>query len=217
LILLYGYRQYKIHITDKLITKYLQIENYEDAKILFDTDFKNNDLKYFYFGLAYNDDFDSIKIKYRLKVVFMGDIIEYPLNMYNHIIEKEIIKEQIGFIPSNKADSIWQNFMIALETKQIDYLLNNSFDSIHCSELNDTTLASIGDKYDAKFIFENYLNKLMHLKNLSTQKSHIFYNDSIIRIQFPIKSKAAEEDGYDLIFMFNKSDNKYLFSGMLLT
>ncbi|MFC0878937.1 hypothetical protein ACE01N_20250 [Saccharicrinis sp. FJH2] len=217
LIIFFGFRKFKIYQTNKIINRYSRIETYNDAKKLFESDLEKNDLKYFFFGQAYNTNFDSIKKKYDLKVIFMGDIIDQELNMYNHIIEKEILKKSPWNHSTNKADSIWSDFMNALETRQINYLLVNSFDTIICSELSDSLKNSFGDRYEAKFIFENHLDELMHLKNLSTQNWHVYNNDSIIRIHFTIKCKAAEEGAYDLIFMFDKNENKYLFSGMITT
>ena len=73
------------------------------------------------------------------------------------------------------------------------------------------------DQYESRFIFENHLEKLMHLKILSTQKHGIYEYDNIMRVNYKIKSKVTEERGYNLIFIFKKKGGKYLFRGMTMT
>ncbi|MBI9069163.1 MAG: hypothetical protein JEZ09_17840 [Salinivirgaceae bacterium] len=117
---------------------------------------------------------------------------------------------------NSTADLIWNKFEIALEANQIDSLISYSLDTIKCSELQ-TQNPDSNEYYNARFIFENHIDQLKHLDILSTQERHIYMDDSIIRVIYPIKCMDAEEDRYDLIFMFVRVDDKYLFSGMILT
>ena len=207
-------RFYNKNRFEKIVDKYSQIQTWQDAKDLFEHDLENNDLKYFFFGLLYNHDFDSIKEKHDLNVIFMGDVIDGKLSKYNYFIETQIIKDinwQFWYITS--ADSIWTKFLIAIETKQIDYLLSNSFDSIKCPDLERSNNKGL---YESKYIFENHLDKLTHCENLSTQKAEIFSDDTTIQVNYSIDCTTTEEKELVLIYKFEKQDKKYLFKGMTI-
>ncbi|PKQ68663.1 hypothetical protein BZG01_02795 [Labilibaculum manganireducens] len=111
------------------------------------------------------------------------------------------------------ADSLWMKFAAAIEEGNLEFLVNNSFDTIQCvdciSENNDEK-----EFYQSKIIFQNYLDKLMHLDNLTNKEFSTFMNDSIIRVSYNIKWKTAPEGAYGLVFSFAKKNEKFYFDGM---
>ena len=185
--------------------KYSQIKNWK------------NELKYFCFGLGYNTDLDTLEINYNLDVIFMGDLIYTCYLLYDFYVATEVIKDYRFKIPYRTvADSIWDYFVRAMETDDIEYMIANSLDSINCSELDIPTEKN-DEIYESKFIFNNNLDKLMHQDNLLTRDHNTYETDSTIYINYQIKCSKAEEGGYNLIFFFEKKENKYLFSGMILS
>ena len=113
-------------------------------------------------------------------------------------------------------DSLWIEFAKALENRNINFLESNSIDSIKCSECFSDSLSNY-ELYDSKQIFENHLDKLLHLKNLTSRNFETYQDDSIIRISYFIEARKSEEGGYNLIYLFEKRGTKYLFGGMVLT
>jgi hypothetical protein len=200
---------------EKLINEYSQIDTWDKAQKYFENDQLKGNLKYFFFGLGYNKEFDSVKNKHDLDVYFIGDMIINSLKMYNYYIEKEIIQNDWNVI-GTKGDSIWREFEIALETSNIDFLIENSYDSIYCAELQILGQTS-NELYEKEFIFNNHLKELKHLNNLSTHKRNIYWDEEVLRVVFNIECKQAEENAYDLIFLFDKNQDKYLFKGMIMT
>jgi len=57
----------------------------------------------------------------------------------------------------------------------------------------------------------------MHLKSLTNEEFDTSENDGVIHVNYHIKSKYAEEGGYNLIFYFAKTRNGYKFQGVLVT
>jgi hypothetical protein len=211
------YWRYAGSETYKIKRKYSQIKNWQDAKELFQSDLDKNELKYFYFGLGDNPDMDTLETKYNLDVIFMGDLISTNYILYDYYVSTMIIKNNRFKLPYRSiSDSIWDYFVRAMETSDIEYLIANSFDSINCSELGVPS-GKNDEVYESEFIFNNHLDKLMHLDNLSTHRQDIYETDSTLDINYQIKCPNAEEGGYNLIFFFKKRGDKYLFSGMILT
>ncbi len=99
------------------------------------------------------------------------------------------------------ADSLWIDFANAMETKNLDYLIRNSLDTIKCSELNIVTEKS-NEFYNSELIFKKYLKQLMHLNSLLDKRYTTFQDDSLIHVNYLIESKFAEEKGYNLIYIF---------------
>jgi hypothetical protein len=111
------------------------------------------------------------------------------------------------------ADSLWIKYATAMETKNLDFLEKNSFDTIQCVDcIFDNK--SENEYYDSKMIFVDYLDKLMHLDSLTNREFSTFRNDTIIRISYSIKWKLAPEGAYGLVFTFKKGNDKFLFNGM---
>lgn len=113
-------------------------------------------------------------------------------------------------------DSIWLRFAKAMELKDIQFLINNSTDSITCY---DCKIGSNSDKiyFNSSFIFKNYIDKIMHLPKLSDKPFSTYQvNSDIIKITYNINSSKAPEGAYDLVFTLVKKDEKYLFEGMMV-
>ena len=111
------------------------------------------------------------------------------------------------------ADSLWTEYARAMETKNIQYLIENSLDTIQCGDcIFDNKSKS--EYYDSEMIFEDYLDKLMHLDSLTNREFSTFRNDTIIRISYNIKWKLAPEGAYGLVFTFKKRNKMFLFDGM---
>ena len=115
-----------------------------------------------------------------------------------------------------KTDSVWIKFASALESKNISYLKANSLDSIKCTEC-ECGPAVVDELFPSEFIFQKCLAQLMHLKTLTNEEFDSSENDGVIHVNYHIKSKNAEEGGYNLIFYFVKTRNGYKFQGVLVT
>ncbi|TKG91501.1 hypothetical protein EYV94_20970 [Puteibacter caeruleilacunae] len=110
------------------------------------------------------------------------------------------------------ADSLWQKFAYSLETRDTTFLINNSLDTIQCAEFS-----SENEYFASEFIFKNHIKKLMHLDSLRNADYNIYVGDSLMHINYPIKTNKTIEGGYNLIFSFSKVENRFVFRGMLLT
>lgn len=75
---------------------------------------------------------------------------------------------------------MWNEFALAMETKNLEYLIKNSFDTIQCID------CIINNKS------EN-LDKLMHLDSLTNIEFSTYTTDSIIRVSYSVKWKLAPE------------------------
>jgi hypothetical protein len=113
------------------------------------------------------------------------------------------------------ADSLWIDYKGALQNQRIDYLIDNSLDSIQCVDCV-TDSNNLSDIYNSKYIFDNHLKELKHLDSL-TNDYLAYQNDSMIFINYTVKDKKSEEGGYNLIYIFKKSNQRYLFNGMTTT
>jgi hypothetical protein len=115
------------------------------------------------------------------------------------------------------ADSVWIKFRDALQQRQIDYLINNSFDSIQCIDCLPDSLKTKNEIYNSRQIYKQHLRELMHLDSLINYDFTTFQNDTMIYVSYSIEWKYAEEGAYGLHYIFKKSNNEYLFSGMITT
>lgn len=113
-------------------------------------------------------------------------------------------------------DSLWLQFANSMETKNIEFLVANSLDTIQCADCNLDNNPD-NEYYESKFVFENHMDKLMHLDKLSNKDHYIYQDDSLMHVVYSIKNLNAFEGGYNLIFNFVKVDDKYLFKGMIVT
>ena len=100
-----------------------------------------------------------------------------------------------------------------METKNLAYLVKNSFDTIQCNDcLHENR--NQNDYYNSKMIFNNYLDQLMHLKSIRSQAFSTYRDDSLIRISYKIEWELAPEGAYGLVYTFKKKKGHFLFSGM---
>jgi hypothetical protein len=118
----------------------------------------------------------------------------------------------------SKSDLKWIEFVTALENDDYDYLINNSLDTIQCTEC-EFIENNESDLYSSKFLFSNpkYVKKLKHIDSLLHEEFTTYEVPGMIKVNYKIKSRYAPEGGYNLIFTFVLMDDKYLFTGMLVT
>lgn len=113
-------------------------------------------------------------------------------------------------------DSIWQQFANKMKTKDIEFLVNNSLDTIQCADCNLDGNPD-NEYYESKFVFETHMNKIMHIDSFRNKDYYIYQDDSLMHVVYSIKNYNALEGGYNLMFNFIKKDGKYLFQGMIVT
>lgn len=114
------------------------------------------------------------------------------------------------------ADSIWVNFSKHLENKNLAFLIENSLDTIQCVDCEILPFKE-NEYYKAKFIFNNRIEKLKYLKTFKDIEFSTFEEDSIIYVNYSFPETFTQEYGYNLIFIFKKVKNRYLFAGKILT
>ena len=108
-------------------------------------------------------------------------------------------------------NSIWEKFKSGFENKDLTYLVNNSLDSIQCVDC----ISAESDKLQSsEFIFDKHLEELYNAKLLKGMEYSNYQTDSIIRISYNFEKSFGNESS-SIIYMFNKSDGKYLFVGMI--
>lgn len=113
-------------------------------------------------------------------------------------------------------DSLWLQFAYRMETKDIDFLVNNSLDTIQCADCNLDGNPD-NEYYESKFVFEKHIDKIMHIDSLRNKGHYIYQDDSLMHVVYSIKNLNAFEGGYNLIFNFIKVDERYLFKGIIVT
>jgi hypothetical protein len=207
------YQDYKL---SKIKIKYSRIQNWYEAEELFNSDLKNNELKYFYFGWGYNNSFDSLGKKYNLDVIFMGDIIKKNLGYYDYFIESRIIKKNIsGRFFGWKADSVWSDFVNAFEQNNLNYFLKNSSDSILYSGPIFLKLKN-DKKYNSEFIFEDLSKSKYFWDIISKQFNKSFDENKFIQINYYIDSTIEGKKVNDMVFIFERENYKYLFNKLIV-
>ncbi|NOZ34855.1 MAG: hypothetical protein GXO80_06115 [Chlorobi bacterium] len=113
-------------------------------------------------------------------------------------------------------DIFWMQFVKAMENNEVNFLVKNSLDTVSCFDCN-IDLNNEVNYFDAKSIFQNHMNKIMHLKSLSKKEYLVSEVDSnLMKIVYNVKTPKAPEGGYSLIFSLIKKDGKYFFQGMMV-
>lgn len=107
-------------------------------------------------------------------------------------------------------DSLWLNFATAMDQNNLEFLLLNSSDSIRCVDCEPVNSTRESETYKAEYLFINRLSELMHLDNLSTTDFSTFLDSTSIKVNYSIKTRNAPEGGYNLIFVLEKRNGKYL-------
>jgi hypothetical protein len=115
-----------------------------------------------------------------------------------------------------KTDSIWLKFAEALESKDINYLIKNSLDTISCFDCNIDS-DNEEEYFNKEFIFQNYIDRIMHIDSLSKRDySSYCIDNNRIKIVYSIYSKKSPEGKYSLIFSLTKIKDNYYFQGMIV-
>ena len=114
---------------------------------------------------------------------------------------------------NNKSDKIliWENFKTNIDNNEYEYLIENSTDSIKCI---DCIIGKKEYKIPSRIIFKNYKEKLYNSDLLDKKEYSVYSDDSIIRITYSFK-KLIENESLNIIYMFDKINDKYLFTGMI--
>lgn len=124
--------------------------------------------------------------------------------------EKLVQKESFDF-----ADSLWIDFSSAIKNRDYDYLIEHSFETIECVDcVSDLSIK--GSLYRSDLIFKHHLDRLYNyeiLKNLDF--STVYADSNVIRVSYSVKSDEAPANGNNIVYTFIKSDDKYLFQGMI--
>jgi hypothetical protein len=128
------------------------------------------------------------------------------------------VKNKSKGYPLTFIDSVWIDYAHAMEKKDLNYLLQNSFDSVQCAECQ-LLPNNKNEYYMSEFVFKNHLNKLMHIPSLSDKEFETLWSkdNSSFNVNYQIKDRNAPEGGYNLIFIFTKYMGKWKFKGMIVT
>ncbi|MDM8158216.1 hypothetical protein QUH73_00175 [Labilibaculum sp. K2S] len=73
------------------------------------------------------------------------------------------------------ADSIWIKFATAIEAGNLEFLVNNSLDTIQCVDCIPENNNG-KEFFKSKIIYQDYLDKLMNLDSLTNKKFSTFMN-----------------------------------------
>jgi len=133
----------------------------------------------------------------------------------NCSIKTQSISDKDSMKALSKLDTVWMNFKGALLTNRLDYLIANSCDTIQCIDCLSDSLKSENEIYDSKIIYNNYLKSLIHKEIWDKYNYTVSKTDSLIYINYSIKSKYSEEGGENLIYIFENINQRFLFSGMI--
>ena len=115
----------------------------------------------------------------------------------------------------SKIDTVWINFKDALLNNRFDYLIANSCDTIQCIDCLSDSLKSENEIYDSKIIYTNHLKSLVHKEIWDKHNYTISETDSLIYINYSLKSKYSEEGGENLVYIFKNKNEQFLFNGMI--
>ena len=85
---------YKIIRIQNTIAEYSEIKNCSEMTNRFASDLKNDDIKYFQFGIATNMELQkTLKTKYGIESFGMGCLVQSEMDCYNHLVN-EYLKEK---------------------------------------------------------------------------------------------------------------------------
>lgn len=164
------------------------------------------------FGLTFNS--YQMNINSHHKYFFASGLCAFIL-AFSCCSSKQSDEERLDERTTTPA-SLWLQFAKGMESKNIEYLMENSLDTIQCADCN---LSGNPDNeyYESRFVFEAHLDRLMHLPSLSDRNHTIYQDNGLMHVVYEINAPKAFEGGYNLIFTFIKVDSKYLFEGMIVT
>lgn len=108
---------------------------------------------------------------------------------------------------------VWEKFSARIEKGDVNFLLDNSFDSILCT---DCIEGEDYDYYQSESIFKNHKDRLYDKVLLNNIPYSAYQNDSIIRITYIIQEASLfGNEGYSLAYMFDKENESYKFRGKI--
>ena len=133
----------------------------------------------------------------------------------NCSIKTQRISDNDSMKSLSKVDTVWMNFKDALLTNRLDYLIANSCDTIQCIDCLNDSLKSENEIYASKIIYNNHLKSLIHKEIWDKYNYSVSESDSLIYINYSIKSKYSEEGKENLVYIFESINERFLFSGMI--
>lgn len=133
----------------------------------------------------------------------------------NCSIKTKSISDNDSTKTTSTIDTVWMNFKDALLTNRFDYLIVNSCDTIQCIDCLSDSLKSENEIYDSKIIYIKYLKSLIHQEIWDKYDYTVSETDSLIYVNYSIKSKYSEEVGENLVYIFKNKNERFLFSGMI--
>jgi hypothetical protein len=106
------------------------------------------------------------------------------------------------------AESVWWKFLKAIEEKNIEYLIENSYDTIFCTDCI-LDLKESSELYESKLIYQNNIEEFADIELLKQSNYSIYATDSLFRVNFKIEESDAEEGAYNIVFTFLKHKHKF--------
>ena len=106
---------------------------------------------------------------------------------------------------------IWDACNQKSNRNDLDYLIENSTDSIQCI---DCINGKNKNKIPSRLIFENFKEKLYNSDLLDKKEYSIYTDDKMIRVSYNFNSLIGNESS-DTVYMFDKIDDRFLFTGMI--
>jgi hypothetical protein len=154
-------------------------------------------------------DWSAFMLPYKekgLKEFFAGQFYgSYIIHCYYNTQERDIYLKQSL---ENYGKIVWNEFVGAIQKKDIEYLIDNSFDTILCADcLTDST--DKDNLHPAQKIFENESKNFVDIELLKQYEYAIEINDSLLRINYKIPSKNSEELGFNLAYIFKHEKHKF--------
>ncbi len=118
-------------------------------------------------------------------------------------------------VPKTKEDNkIWSVFQTKIIEKDFQYLIKNSLDSIKCVNCINS---NNDEYYPSILIFTNYLDKLYNKEFLTDRCYSAFQDSNRIRISYSDDKKLIGEEISTTIYLFDKHNGNYVFTGMITT
>lgn len=85
---------YKSLQINKIYAEYAEIETCEEMKKRFETDLKNGEIKYFQFGIGYDNELEkTLKNRYNIETFGMGCTIQPEIECYNQLVNEYLIEK----------------------------------------------------------------------------------------------------------------------------
>ena len=115
-------------------------------------------------------------------------------------------------IKKNQENQVWENFVSKMEDKDMEYLIQNSRDSIFCVDCLENHSQEI---HSSELIFDKYLDKLYNKNYLRDRNYGVFQDSIIIRISYSDDKNIFSQERSTTVYMFDLYEGVYKFSGMI--